>query len=85
MKKQQENQASLKASTCITLAGSSRGVQGLATGQAALTPTAHPQSSLGDAAPSSGVITCTSNVLNYGKLSKPSMPSARNLSDMDVW
>lgn len=85
MKKQQENQASLKASTCITLAGSSRGVQGLATGQAALTPTAHPQSSLGDGAPSSGVITCTSNVLNYGKLSKPSMPSARNLSDMDVW
>lgn len=59
MKKQQENQASLKASTCITLASSSRGIQGLATGQFALTPSVHPQSVLGDATPSSGVIICT--------------------------
>lgn len=56
MKKQQENQASLKASTCITLTSSSRGVQGLATGQVTLMPTVHPQSALVDAVPSSGVI-----------------------------
>ena len=65
MKKQQENQASLKASTCITLTSSSRGVQGLATGQVALTPTVHPQSTLADAAPGSGGMICTSNGLKY--------------------
>lgn len=59
MKKQHENQASMKASTCITLPSNSRGVQGLVTGQVTLMPTVHPQSALGDAVPSSGVIICT--------------------------
>jgi len=84
MKKQQENQASLKASTCITLASSSRGVQGLATGQATLTPTVHPQSALGDAVPSTGEVICTSNVLTCIS-SKPPMTCLHNPSDMDVW
>ena len=54
MKRQQETQAALKASAHV--ASSTRGVQGLSTGQAVLMPNAHPQSALLDTPPSSGVI-----------------------------
>ena len=84
MKKQQENQASLKASTCITLASSSRGVQGLTSGQVLLTPPVHPQSALGDATPSSGEIMCTSNIIFNVKTINV-FPTKHCLSIVDVW
>ena len=55
MKKQQENQATLKAA--VHVGSSSRGVQGLSAGQPTLTPSVHPQSALVDSVPSSaGVV-----------------------------